>query len=124
MAPRRGLGVCLAAAEPGVRRLWQIERMYRNILVALENTKADRTLVPHVTELARRLGSQLLLVHVADGWAARNYERLKLRESEEMKADLAYLEETASTLRGEGLTVKAQLALGDPPSEILRTAEV
>ena len=37
-------------------------------------------------------GASLLLVHVADGWAARNFEQLGLRESEEMKADRAYLE--------------------------------
>ena len=36
-------------------------------------------------------------MHVADGWAARNFDQLKLRESEEMKADRAYLER----LRGE-----------------------
>ena len=42
--------------------------MYRRILVALENGPADQTLVPHIGDLARRLGSELLLVHVADGW--------------------------------------------------------
>ena len=40
-----------------------------------------------------------------------------------MKADRHYLEETARGLRGAGLTVAAHLALGDPPTEILRTAE-
>jgi nucleotide-binding universal stress UspA family protein len=97
--------------------------MYRKILVALENSSADESLLPHVTELARRLGSELLLVHVADGWAARNFDQLKLAESEEMKADRAYLEEIAARLRGEQLTVSTHLALGDPPKEILKTAE-
>lgn len=97
--------------------------MYRKILVALENSRADESLLPHVTELATRLGSALLLVHVADGWAARNFDRLKLAESEEMKADRAYLEKTASSLKAHGLSVEAHLALGDPPTEILRTAE-
>src|SRR5438034_3432983 len=55
--------------------------MYRKILVALENSRADESLLPHVTELAKRLHSQLLLVHVADGWVARNFEQLKLAES-------------------------------------------
>ena len=96
--------------------------MYRKILVALENTRSDRSLVPHIAELGRRLGSALLLVHVADSWVARNYDRLKLAESEEMKDDRRYLEETATWLRGEGLTVSVKLALGDPPTEILRTA--
>lgn len=98
--------------------------MYRKILVALENSRADESLLPQVTELAKQLGSHLLLVHVADGWVARNYNRLKLAESDEMKADRAYLETVASQLRAQGLTVTTQLALGDPPSEILKTAEV
>jgi nucleotide-binding universal stress UspA family protein len=97
--------------------------MYRKILVALENSRADESLVPHITELARRLGSTLLLVHVADGWAARNFDQLKLVESEEMKSDRAYLETTAAKLREEGLKVSVHLALGNPPTEILKTAE-
>jgi manganese transport protein len=97
--------------------------MYRKILVALENSRVDKSLLPHVAELARRMQSHLLLVHVADGWVARNFDKLKLAESEEMKADRAYLEQTAAQLRAEGLSVGAHLALGDPPTEILKTAE-
>ena len=97
--------------------------MYRKILVALENSRADESLLPHVTELATRLGSRLLLVHVADGWVARNFSQLKLAESDEMKADRAYLEKTATDLRLKGLSVSAHLALGDPATEILKTAE-
>lgn len=97
--------------------------MYRKILVALENSRADESLLPHVTELATRLGSSLLLVHVADGWAARNFSQLKLAESDEMKADRAYLDQTVAGLRLQGLAVSAHLALGDPATEILKTAE-
>jgi|SRR5438876_8881341 len=97
--------------------------MYRKILVALENSQADQSLLPHVTELAKRLRSQLLLVHVADGWVARNFEHLKLTESQEMKDDRAYLDTTAVRLRSEGLEVATYLALGDPPAEILKTAQ-
>lgn len=97
--------------------------MYRKILVALENSSADRALIPHITELAQRLQSQLLLVHVADGWVARNFDRLKLAESEEMREDRAYLEKTAAKMRAGGLDVFTHLALGDPPTEILKTAE-
>jgi len=94
--------------------------MYRKILVALENSRSDRTLLPHVSRLAHQVGAELLLVHVADGWVARNFAQLKLAESQEMKDDRAYLEGTAEALRREGLKVKALLALGDPPTEILR----
>ena len=97
--------------------------MYRKLLVALENGRADDTLVPHIAGLAQRLGSDLLLLHVADGFAARNFEQLKLAESDEMKADRAYLEKIAAELRAQGLQVSTELALGNPPTEILKTAE-
>lgn len=97
--------------------------MYKKILVALESSEADQSLLPHVEELAKRLGSELLLIHVADGWVARNFNQLKLAESEEMKADRAYLEKIAGQFRVKGLTVSTQLAMGDPPKEILKAAE-
>ena len=97
--------------------------MYQRILVALENSRFDQALLPHVEKLAALLRSELLLVHVADGWAARHFDRLKLAESEEMKADRAYLEEAASKLRAAGLQVRVHLALGDPPAEILKAAD-
>ena len=97
--------------------------MYQKILVALENSQADESLLPHVTQLAKRLHSELLLVHVADGWVARNFDQLKLRESEEMRSDRAYLEGLRSELEERGFTVQTQLALGDPATELIRTAE-
>ena len=96
--------------------------MYQKILVALENSRADESLIPHVKELARTLHSELYLVHVADGWVARNFDQLKLAESAEMKQDREYLETIAHQLRKEGLIVTALLALGDPAKEILKTA--
>jgi nucleotide-binding universal stress UspA family protein len=96
--------------------------MYRKILVALENSRADESLLPHVMELAKRFQSHVLLVHVADGWVARNFEQLKLAESQEMKDDRSYLESTAARLQAAGLVVSSHLALGDPPTEILKTA--
>ena len=78
--------------------------------------------MPHIAELARRLGSELLLVHVADGFAARNFDQLKLSESDEMKADRAYLESVALRLRTDKLVVTTELALGNPPTEIPKTA--
>ena len=97
--------------------------MYRKILVALENSRADETLIPHIAELAKLHGSDLLLVHVADGFVARNFDQLKLAESQEMKDDRAYLESSAVTLRQRGLTVDTFLALGDPAEGILKAAE-
>jgi manganese transport protein len=100
-----------------------LDSVYKKILIALENGPADETILPHVAELARRCGSNLLLLHVADGWAARNFNKLELAESEEMKGDREYLEKVAGRLRGDGLSVESMLALGNPPAEILKVAE-
>src|SRR3989442_11389366 len=97
--------------------------MYRRILVAVENSSADRTILQHVTELAKLTHAELLLVHVADGWAARHFDELKLRESEEMKADRTYLDHLRSDLAGRGFSVSTHLALGDPATELIRVAE-
>jgi nucleotide-binding universal stress UspA family protein len=96
--------------------------MYRKILVALDNSPTDRAMFPHITQLAKVHGSELLLLHVADGWAARNYNRFQLADSEEMKEDRAYLETVAADVRAQGIEVKTHLALGDPATEILKTA--
>lgn len=95
--------------------------MYRRILVAVENSVADRTILDHVRQLATLTNAEILLVHVADGWAARHFNDLKLRESEEIKADRAYLEQLAASL--PGLKVTTELAMGDPANELIRLVE-
>ena len=97
--------------------------MYHHILVAVENSPADRTILAHVTELAKLTNAKLLLVHVADGWAARHFDELKLRESEEMKSDRAYLDRLRDDLAASGLRVDTELAMGDPATELIRVAE-
>jgi len=97
--------------------------MYQRILVAVENSPADRTILDHVGALAQLTGARLLLVHVADGWAARHFDELKLRESEEMKADREYLEGLQRELSARGLSVDVELAKGDPATELIRAAE-
>ncbi|HEX8281356.1 MAG TPA: universal stress protein [Chthoniobacterales bacterium] len=97
--------------------------MYKTILVPVENRESDRTILRHIRELAGVAKSKLLLVHVADGWAARNFERFQLQESEEMKQDRLYLEELEGELRAEGFDASSILAMGDPATEIIRVAE-
>src|SRR5262245_16237742 len=97
--------------------------MYKRSLVAVENSKSDRTILEHVGQLAKLTGAELLLVHVADGWVARNFDQLKLRESEEIKADRAYLESLREQLTRQGFIVQTALAMGDPATELVKTAE-
>jgi nucleotide-binding universal stress UspA family protein len=97
--------------------------MYHRILVAIENSPADQAILAHVQQLATQFGSELHLVHVADGWVARNFDQLQLRESEEMKDDRDYLERVAADLAARGLKVSTELALGDPADELIRLAQ-
>ena len=97
--------------------------MYRRILVAIEHSAADQAILDHVRQLAAQVGSELHLVHVADGWAARNFDQLQLRESEEMKDDRDYLAKVAADLTAHGLKVSTELAMGDPADQLIRLAE-
>jgi len=94
--------------------------MYHHILIPLENSAADETILAHIKPLAQMTGAKLLLIHVADGWVARNFDRLQLAESEEMKQDRAYLEKRRAELSSEGFSCDAVLALGEPSDEIIK----
>ena len=96
--------------------------MYNRILIPLENSSADETILAHIKPLARMTGAKLLLVHVADGWVARNFDQLQLAESQEMKQDRAYLERRTRELAAEGFICAAVLALGEPSDEIVKLA--
>src|SRR6185436_7795750 len=97
--------------------------MYQRILVAVENSPSDRAILTHIVPLATMTGAELLLVHVADGFAARHFQDLKLRESDEIKADRQYLDEVAASLAAKSLKVSTELAMGDPATELIRLAE-
>lgn len=92
--------------------------MYTRILVPLENSHTDEVILAHVAALARHCGAALVLIHVADGFAARNIAQLDLRESEEIRQDRAYLDAAAARLAAAGFQVEAVLASGDPATEI------
>ena len=97
--------------------------MYHRILVPLEHSDYDDAIVTHVRDLARLCRASVVLIHVADGWAARNQQQLRLRESDEMKRDREYLEMRCDALEAAGLEVECVLAGGDPSSEIAAAAE-
>jgi universal stress protein A len=96
--------------------------MYNRILVPLEHSPYDAAIVEHVRALAKFCGASVVLIHVADGWAARNVSQLNLRESEEMREDREYLERTCEVLETDGLEVECVIAGGDPAREISAAA--
>jgi nucleotide-binding universal stress UspA family protein len=97
--------------------------MYTRILVPVEHSDADDTIIGHVQPLARMCGATIVLLHVADGWAARAYDELKLRDSKEIQEDRAYLDQLVGELERQGFAVESRLAMGDPAAEIVKAAE-
>jgi nucleotide-binding universal stress UspA family protein len=97
--------------------------MYQRILVPLEHTDTDAAIVEHVRQLAKLSGGSVVLIHVADGWAARNANELTLRESEEMRIDREYLEAICDRLEVDSIECECILAGGDPGKEIAEAAE-
>ena len=96
--------------------------MYKRILVPLENSKYDDAIMAHVRDLAKLCGANVVLIHVADGFAARNAKQLNLRESEEMRLDLDYLERRTEELKKAGVDADSVLAGGDAGKEIADAA--
>jgi universal stress protein A len=91
--------------------------VYGTILVTLEGTPTDRAIIEHVKELARLAGSRVVLLHVADGWAARTYGSDAV--SPEIAEDTSYLAAVRDEFVAAGIPAEAELAFGDPPAEIV-----
>jgi universal stress protein A len=92
--------------------------MYDTILVTLDGTPTDRTIVEHVKKLAKLAQSHLVLLHVADGWAARTYGQDAV--SAEIAEDTVYLEKVRSEFQSMGIPAEAELAYGEPVKEIIK----
>ena len=91
--------------------------MYKTILVTLDATNADRAVVEHIRPLAKLCHSRVVLLHVADDWAARTYWRDAV--SKEIDEDKAYLAKVRAELEGDGIPTETELAFGDPATEII-----
>src|SRR3989344_5285417 len=97
--------------------------MYKKILIPLDNSPSDQPILTHIRSLARLTKAELILVHVADGYAARLQTELDLADSEEIKKDRAYLQARQQELVKDGFQVKNYLLAGEPAIQILQLAE-
>jgi nucleotide-binding universal stress UspA family protein len=97
--------------------------MYSHILVPLENSPADETVLGHVAKLAKTSSARVSLIHVSDGHVARNYDQLKLAPSQEMVEDMEYLNKREKELQNMAITTFSHLAWGEPADEIIKFAE-
>ena len=92
--------------------------MYKTILVTLDSTPTDQAIIEHVKQLAKLAQSKVVLLHVADGWAARTYGPDAV--SPEITEDTAYLKKVQAEFQSVGITAEAELAYGDPVTEIVK----
>jgi len=92
--------------------------MYETILVTLDGTSTDRAIIEHIKQLAKLAHSRLVLLHVADGWAARHYGPDAV--SPEIAEDTAYLERIQAEFESTGIPAQAELAFGEPADEIIK----
>jgi len=92
--------------------------MYKTILLTLDGTPTDQAIIEHVKQLAKLAHSRVVLLHVADGWAARTYGPDAV--SPEITEDTAYLKKIRAQLQSAGITAEAELAYGDPVTEIVK----
>ena len=88
--------------------------MYKNILIPMDISRADRCILDHIRPLAKFTGATLTLVHVSDGFAARVQSQLNLADSREIMEDRKYLEDIVTRLKAEGFDVHFHLLTGDP----------
>ena len=92
--------------------------MYEKILVTLDARASDRAIIEHIKQLAKLCGSRVVLLHVADGWAARKFGAEAV--SPEVKEDSAYLKKVRAEFEAAGIPVEAELAYGEPKKEIVK----
>ena len=92
--------------------------MYQSILVTLDATPTDQAIIQHIKSLAKIMGSEVVLLHVADGWAARTFGPDAV--SPEVEEDKAYLSKVREEFEREGIVTRAELAFGDPVEEIVK----
>lgn len=95
--------------------------MYDTILVTLDGTSTDRAIIEHVKQLATLAHSHVVLLHVADGWAARTYGPDAV--SPEISEDTAYLHRVQAEFQNDGIPAEAELAYGEPSEQIVNWVE-
>ena len=95
--------------------------MYKTILLTLDGTPTDRAIIEHVKQLAKIAQSRVVLLHVADGWAAQTFGPDAI--SPEITEDTAYLNRIRSEFQSGNIPTEAEMAYGEPGDEIVKWVE-
>lgn len=121
--PRRVAALALLRSDYGCAGIspvpWErAQNMYKTILVTVDGTSSDRAILEHIKPLAKLAGSRVVLLHVADGWAARTYGPDAV--SREIAEDTTYLKQVREELQAAGIPTESELAYGVPSKEIVK----
>jgi nucleotide-binding universal stress UspA family protein len=92
--------------------------MYETILVTLDTSRSDEAIIKHIKALASTMISKVVLLHVADGWAARTFGADAV--SPEITEDSQYLEKVRREFQDLGIPAEVALCYGDPTTEIIK----
>jgi nucleotide-binding universal stress UspA family protein len=92
--------------------------LYKTILVTLEGTPTDRAIIDHIKRLAPAMQSRVVLLHVASGVPAQ-YHRTDAA-GKEVEESRVFLGSVREELTAAGIHTEAQLAYGEPATEIIK----
>lgn len=95
--------------------------MYQTILVTLDTTPTDQAIIDHIKQLAQKLSSRVVLLHVATGVPAQWHG--SDAAGQEVREDQAYLERVRDEFETAGVSATAEMAFGDPVREIVKWVE-
>lgn len=112
---RAGRAPLLLVTARGVGE--KVEARFRRVLVPLDGTERSAAVLPLVTQLARLHGAEVLLLRVE---GAMLIPRALVLSPEELAASMRT---SVDALKAAGLSVRTQVAHGDPASEVLDLAD-
>jgi len=95
--------------------------MYKHVLVTLDCSPTDRTIIEHVKALAAAMHSHIVLLHVASSVPARFYG--SDAAGAQIESQRNYLENTKAEFSAMGISAEAELAYGEPVKEIIKWVE-
>lgn len=104
--------------------------MYKKILVPLDGSDRAEAILPHVEELAKRFGSEILFMRVVEGdyfvpgyqevVDISGYEQEYARRKKEVET---YLEDIKGRFSAKGINIRPVIAYDSVVQSILHTAE-
>lgn len=102
--------------------------MYNTILVPLDGSKRAEAILPHVEDLARRYGAEVILLHVVEPVPLNvgpEGAYIVLREELERRTKLGerYLSGLQNEYRRRGIEVQTRVVHGSPVEAITAAAE-